>query len=173
MQLPIEIAYRESLADMRAQIERTWDITKFFVLLNLTIIGGGMALLQLAVAPLARWLSAVAFLGGVGFAVVGIFALREAKRYYRVCVAKKTLYEEQLGMVRPFPGGAPSDVGVYALGALATVDKIEGILSDVDGYVNRRLRWGSLAGRGTVSLVAIGIFDALAALVAAWVAAIS
>jgi hypothetical protein len=90
---------------------------------------------------------------------------REAKRYYRRLVAKKTMLETRLGLADAIPGFERFDVATYSSGAIATQAKVAGILADPDAYVKPTIRRGSLAGWAQWTLVGFSGFHVLLALV--------
>jgi hypothetical protein len=104
----------------------------------------------------------LALAGGAGLSVAGIFVVRKGKLYYRTLVAKKTLLEERLGLLRSFPGYESSQVGVYSLGALATRRKVESILANPDAYADSRVKPWSLTEWAIWTLVGFAVFDIVA-----------
>lgn len=90
--------------------------------------------------------------------------VRENKRYYRICVAKKTLFEAQLGLTTPFPGYESFQVASRSWGALATQEKVKEILENPDGYAGRQLRGGSVSGAVEWTLLGFVLFNLVVAL---------
>lgn len=160
--------YEKSLEMMHQAVERQWSTTQFFIFLNASVVGGAIALLQAGDSPFARLLSLLAFLGGLGLSVAGIFAMRESKKYYRTIVAKKTLIEERLGLTAPLTGREGQDLAILALGPLAGRKKVAEILADVDAYPRRPIRFGSATSWGWLTLAGLGAFDLFGAAGVAW-----
>lgn len=154
-------AAREAVSE---QIARQWSHVQFFVLLNASVVGGGIALLQLLTSQTVASLVILVFAGGFGLSLAAMRVMRENKRYYRILVAKKTLIEHRLGLTEPFPGYERFQVASRAWGALATQDKVRDILADPDGYSEPRLRRGSVSGWIGWTLLGFALFDILVAM---------
>lgn len=150
------------------QVERQWQQTQFFILLNASVLAGAFALLQLPTSVPLTLLTILVLAGGVGLAAAGLGVMRENKRYYRVLVAKKTLVEEALGLTKALPGREMVDLAVPAVGARAVQSKLTAILADPDGYAKGDIRSDSATGWARRALVGfIGLHVAAGVAVAA------
>lgn len=156
--------YEHALALVDRHIDRQWSLTQFFILLNASVIGGAIALLQMGKEPVARGLVVLAFLGGCGLSVAGIRAMSQAKKYYRTMMVKKTLLERELGLLKPFFGAEATQAGIRSLGGVATRKKVDEMLRDVDGYVRPRVRRGSITDWSRWTLAGFLVFDLAAAI---------
>ena len=157
-------AYRLASEELRLQVDRTWQLTQFFILLNGSVAAGALALLQFASRSAAFLLLCIAA-GGFGLSLAALQVTREAKRYYRRLVAKKTMLEKRLGLADPIPGFEQFDAATYSSGAVATQKKVATILADPDAYVEPRIRRGSLTGWAQWTLLGFSGFHVLLALV--------
>lgn len=153
-------AAREAVTE---QIDRQWNHAQFFLLLNASVVGGGIALLQSLGSRSVALLLLLLFAGGFGLSLAAIRVLRQNKRYYHVLVTKKTLFEERLGLTGSFPGYEAFDVATRAWGALATRRKIADILRDPDAYSQGEVRRGSVSGWMEWTMLGFAAFDAGAA----------
>lgn len=146
---------------VEAQIDRQWSMTQAFVLLNASVIGGAIALLEFSSSRLMALLVVFAFLAGIGLSFAALSVLRQNKRYYRTLVAKKTLLEERLGFTGPVPGHESMGVATWSMGAVATRNKVRRILRDPDAYRNGAIRRGSLTDWAGWTFVGFALFDAI------------
>lgn len=161
--------YELAVEDGRGQIERQWDLIKFFVLLGAGAIGVAGALLRSDPSVPVLVLVSLLLLGASGVCLLGVRVVKESKRYYRTMVAKKALIERELGMTAPI-GTSSTDLATWSLGALSTHSKLKRIFADPDEYASARLRPGSTVGLAVAVMIGLAVFNAGSAVVLAWFA---
>jgi hypothetical protein len=93
--------YKIALDEYRFQVRLNWDRTQYYLVLNVGILGAGVALLKLDLPIPIRYLVALVFLGGVILALVGATAIRRTHNYYRRTVYHKAAIEALLGLWTP------------------------------------------------------------------------
>lgn len=151
--------YDAARSAVTEQIDRQWSQIQFFILLNASVVAGGIALLQFLTSRTVAFLVILVFAGGFGLSMAAMQVMRENKRYYRTCVAKKTLCEARLGLTAAFPGYESYQVATRSWGALATTTKVSDILRDPDAYTRPHLRKGSVSGWVEWTLLGFVVFD--------------
>lgn len=159
------------LEELRLQVDRQWDLTKFFILLNGSAVAGAIALFEAGPSGAASLLMGLVFLGGVALGLAALAVMRQSKRYYRTLVAKKTLLEARLGLARPLPCYEDDPVANLAVGALATRAKIAEVMTDPARYASARIRVGSATGWAGGVLLGFVLLDAFGAAMAFHLAA--
>lgn len=169
--------YELLLADIRAQVDRQWDLFKFFSVLSGSATGAAAGLLNAADAPVVRGLVAGLLAAGAAVAVIGVVAIRESKLYYRRLAVKKTLVEIDLGLGGPIGAGAGAsgeredDVAIWSAGPLGTRGKQKKILQTPAEYATKKLRWGSITGSNVLVLWGLAALNLSGALIVANMAA--
>lgn len=140
----LDALYGRALEEYRFQVQLNWDRTKFFLLVNTTVLGAAAALAELLDTPVGGLLALLLFVVGAFVAWLGAQVTREGKRHYRAAVVKKTLLERELGLLDA-PGLA-ADQATFATGASVSRSRAARILADVDAYVSDRVRPRSITG---------------------------
>ena len=157
--------YDRLLEAVDQQVERSRSDLQFFLVLNASIVAGGLATLQFVDKPQVALLALIAFAGGFGLVIAALHVSRNNKKYYRVLVAKRVLMERKLGLTDDLPGYETSNVAIMAVSAVATKTKIREILADPDEYTEPHIRAGSNSDWGQWTLRGFGVFHLLAALI--------
>lgn len=87
--------YRLALDDYRFQVQLNQDRSRYFLVLNLTVIGIATGVVQLGQGTLSI-LVALLYLAGFLFCIFSIFALQAQRKFYRSARDQKEYLEEQL-----------------------------------------------------------------------------
>lgn len=144
--------YKLSLEEDRYQVQLNWDKTKFFLLLDASLITAGAALVRVQASPLAAALGALTFFAGALIALVGYVSLGEGKVYHRQAVAKCVLVGEKVGLTEPF-NDRPGQTLQLVSGM--TMVKAREILSAPDKYVTPKLRKSGVSGWVRVAFIVL------------------
>jgi hypothetical protein len=146
--------YKMALEEDRYQIQLNWDKTKFFMLLDASLIAAGAALVRIHDFPLAAALGALTFFAGALIALVGYVSLGEGKVYHRHAVAKCVLIGDKLGMTEPF-----SELPAQTLHLVSgmTLSKAREVLAAPDRYVTPKLRKSGVSGWVRVAFVVLSL----------------
>jgi len=98
--------YKIALEEYRFQVRLNWDRTTYHLTLSSGLIAVAAGLLKLGTASPVNLAVAGVFLIGMCVSVIGIKTIRKGHTYYRNIIVKKTLLEDQLGLMKPLEGYA-------------------------------------------------------------------
>lgn len=87
--------YRLALDDYRFQVQLNQDRSRYFLVLNLTVIGIATGVVQLGQGTLSI-LVALLYAAGFLFCIFSIFALQAQRKFYRSARDQKIHFERQL-----------------------------------------------------------------------------
>jgi hypothetical protein len=122
--------YKLVLDEYRFQVQLNWDRTKFFLTLNLSLLGVTATLLKVdrigALAALALF-----FLGFTA-AIAGNRSLIKGHEYYRNISLRKAELEQKLGFTNP------------EISSTAGQKEAQSYLGKIENWVSRPLRSGSI-----------------------------
>jgi hypothetical protein len=95
--------YGATLDEYRFNVQLAWDRTKFFIVVNSGLIGAGVGLFKIGDAATEIFLIPF-FLLSMVIAVFGLQTVAIGKNYYRESIFKKTLIENELGLLSSVEG---------------------------------------------------------------------
>lgn len=87
--------YRLALDDYRFQVQLNQDRSRYFLVLNLTVIGIATGVVQLGQGTISA-LVAILYLAGFMFCLFSIFALKAQRKFYRSARDQKQYLETRL-----------------------------------------------------------------------------
>lgn len=96
--------YDAAVNEYRFNVQLAWDRTKFFLLLNASLIAAGVGLTKFAQdsTPTSVFLVLYFFLC-IAITAFGLETIELGKTYYRQAIFTKTLVERELGLLDPMP----------------------------------------------------------------------
>ncbi len=136
--------YKLALDDYRFQVQLNQDRSRYFLVLNLTVIGIATGVVQLGQGTISI-LVAILYATGFLFCIFSIFALEAQRKFYRSARDQKMYFEERLEL-------GPASI--------TPVDRAEGKASKLTtfkGFVNFMF-----VGLAVLNLVGAGFVIAVA-----------
>ena len=128
--------YSIAIDEYRFEVRLNWDRTRYYLVLNMTLIGAAAALLRISSSRGGADLLILLIFGvGVFTARLGIKSLYKGREYYRKTIVQKTNLEKQLGLIND----NSVLIGSTILGVQTTsgMTKIDQILKDPDSYIRK------------------------------------
>lgn len=138
--------YGIALEEYRFTVNLNWKRTRYYLVLNAAILAAGAGLFGTSTDPRSSLLLVAVFLVGILTSTLGAKASARGHEYYRRATYKKTLIENELGLLEPLPG-YDDEAANLAVATTRGMAESKEILRDRSAYVARPLRKGSITRR--------------------------
>jgi len=138
--------YSIAVDEYRFTVRLNWNRTRYYLVLNAAILAAGAGLLRSQPSLGGFLLLGGFFIAGILTSLLGAQATEKGHRYYRRANYKKTLLEDQLGILKPV-SGLSDDKATLAIATTRGMSESRKILHDTDEYFERPLRKESIIFR--------------------------
>lgn len=151
--------YAIAVDEYRFQVNLNWERMKFYLSLNLILLGLGAGFLNLQEPSRYNPLIAAFFVAAMLCCILGVLAIQKSKRYYQLTIFKKTLVEDQLNLLERLRG-YPSSLATLGLLTTDGMADAVSILQDTENWLTKRsARPGSVVFYVILLLATIALLD--------------
>ena len=136
--------YGFAIDEYRFEVRLSSDRTRDYLVLNLALLTIATGLLRVENGRAVDALVMLLFTGGAVVSILAAKAVKTGHEYYRRTIFKKTLIEEQLGLLHRV-GDSDHPDATLTIGTTAGMANIERILQDPGSWISSPLRRGSIS----------------------------
>jgi len=138
--------YSIAVDEYRFTVRLNWNRTRYYLVLNAAILAAGAGLLRSQPSLAGFSLLAGLFITGILTSLLGAQATKRGHEYYRRANYKKTLLENQLGLLEPVSNLSDEKANL-AVATTRGMEQSKKILNNTDEYFEAPLRKGSIIYR--------------------------
>ena len=158
--------YKIAVDEYRFNVQLGWNRQQYYLVFNSALTGLGATLLGQN-GMLKQLFAALVFVIAIFACFFGRGAITKAHGYYRKSVYKKTLIEDQLGLLQKLPQYTYAGANL-SIATTSGMQSTTQILQDTEQWLNRPERQDSLVRYFRIFLLILAIINGLGVIAALW-----
>jgi hypothetical protein len=160
--------YKIAVDEYRFNVQMGWNRQQYYLIFNTAITGLGATLLDQG-GTIKQIFAGLVFLLGIFACIFGRYAIRKSHQYYRRAAYKKTLIEDQLGLLNHLPQ-YPYAGANLSIATTSGMHSTTQMLTDTEKWLERPDRPGSIVWFFRAFLVVVALGNLAGVFVAGYLA---